>query len=68
MRRYRDVIALVSAVLALALSVGNVLFVQRVSCTIVAANVSVYAETPPTTPAGRNARDSWVSLDRRLHC
>jgi hypothetical protein len=68
MRRYRDWLALVSAVLALGLSLGNVLFVQRVSCTIVRANVSVYEETPPTTSAGRNARDSWLSLDRRLYC
>lgn len=68
MTHYRNAVALVTALLALLVSVGNVLFVQRMSCTIVAANVAVYEETPPTTPAGLNARESWVSLDRRLHC
>lgn len=68
MTRYRDAVVLTTALLALLVSVGTVLFVHRVSCTIVAANVSVYAETAPTTPAGRNARDSWLRLDRRLYC
>lgn len=68
MRRYGYTVALVSSLLAMALTIGNVFFVQRVACTIVRANVSVYEETPPTTPAGQNARDSWARLDRRLYC
>lgn len=56
------------ATVALIVSIGNVMFVNRLVCTIVRANVAVYVETPPTTPAGVNARDSWQSLHRRLHC
>lgn len=56
------------AVAALIISIGNVLFVHRVACTMVKSNVAVYQETPPTTPAGVNARDSWNHLRERLYC
>lgn len=64
----RSTVALVSSLVALVISIGNVLFVQRITCTVVGSNVAVYDETPPATSAGRNAEIMWDTLDRRLYC
>lgn len=42
--------------------------VKAAVCSMVLANVRVYDETPPTTPAGRNLADSWDLLSAQFGC
>lgn len=37
-------------------------------CAMILANVRVYDETPPTTPAGRNLAESWNLLSAQFGC
>lgn len=41
---------------------------RSATCAVVLANREVYEETPPTTPAGRNAQQAWDELARSLSC
>lgn len=37
-------------------------------CAMILANVTVYDETPPTSPAGRNLAESWDLLSAQFGC
>ena len=37
-------------------------------CAMILANVRVYDETPPSTPAGRNLAESWDLLKVQFGC
>ena len=37
-------------------------------CSMILANVRVYDETPPTTPAGKNLAESWNLLSVQFGC
>lgn len=41
---------------------------KAIVCSMILANVRVYDETPPTTPAGRNLADSWRALSVQFGC
>jgi hypothetical protein len=38
------------------------------ACQFFGSNLDVYDETPPTTAAGRNLRDTWIKLYNLSHC
>lgn len=37
-------------------------------CAMILANVRVYEETPPTSPAGKNLAESWAQLSTQFGC
>ncbi len=42
--------------------------VKAAVCSMILANVRVYDETPPSTPAGRNLAESWDLLSVQFGC
>ena len=41
---------------------------RQATCSLIAAQVAVYAETPPISAAGRNAAGAWHDLSIQFHC
>ncbi len=41
---------------------------RRATCTLVNAQVSVYRESPPQTPTGREVARAWEDMRIRFHC
>lgn len=41
---------------------------RRLTCTFFALNLDVYDETPPSTPVGRNLRQTYLDFYRLSEC
>lgn len=41
---------------------------RRATCILITAQVDVYTDTPPSTPAGKNAAQAWHDLFVQFRC
>lgn len=49
--------------------IGQVSYSRRVdTCRVIKTQLTVYTETPPSTPTGIKARDAWAKLNTSLAC
>lgn len=57
-----------SAVFVGSVALGVGVYVRFALCEVVAAQVAVYAEAPPSTRTGQVAEGTWRDLEHRLFC